>query len=315
VQQLDAMYPQLRTEERARAATSTIETPVEQLDLATVITLSQAVAGEIFLDRLIDRLLRTALSQAGAERCLLILLHAGHARIEAEAATRGDSIVVRVSDQPATAELVPESVLHQVLHTREHLVIDDAAGHAPYGDDPYFRKHQVRSVLCLPLINQLKLTGVLYFENSLTAGAFAPRRYAVLSLVASQAAIALENARLYRDLQQREAKIQRLVDANVIGIFIWSTGVVIEANDIFLHMLGFGAPISWRAEFGGGIKRHRNGTAVRNAQRKSWREPAGVNHSKRSISARTAAEYPYWSVPPCSRNTKASAPGSPLCSI
>jgi PAS domain S-box-containing protein len=89
------------------------------------------------------------------------------------------------------------------------------------------------------MINQGKLSGVLYFENSLTAGVFAPRRSAILGLITSQAAIALENARLYRDLQQREAKIQRLVDANVIGIFIWSSGVVIEANDTFLRMLGF----------------------------------------------------------------------------
>jgi len=222
-----------------RSPTSTIETPVEQLDLATVIKLSQALSSDIFLDRLIDRLLRTALSHAGADRCLLVLLHAEEARIEAEAATLGDSITVQLSDQPATADLIPESVLQHVLHTREQLIIDDAAIDRPHGDDPYFRTHQVRSVLCLPLINQLKLTGVLYFENSLTAGAFVPRRCAVLSLVASQAAIALENARLYRDLQQREAKILRLVDANIIGIFIWSAGVVIEANDTFLRMLGF----------------------------------------------------------------------------
>jgi PAS domain S-box-containing protein len=239
VRQLDELYPQLIHQDPPRSAMSTIETPVEQLDLATVIQLSQAVSSEIFLDRLIDRLVSTALSQAGAERGLLILLHEAEPRIEAEAATQGDAIAVQLGDRPATADLVPHSVLYHVLHTHENVILDDAAVDLPFADDPYFRRRQVRSVLCLPLISQVKLSGVLYFENSLTARAFAPRRAAVLGLIASQAAVALENARLYRDLEQREAKILRLVDANIIGIFFWRSGVVIEANDTFLRMLGF----------------------------------------------------------------------------
>jgi PAS domain S-box-containing protein len=90
------------------------------------------------------------------------------------------------------------------------------------------------------LITQTKLIGVLYLENNLTARVFAPARIAVLKLLASQAAIALENARLYRDLAQREAKIRRLVDANIIGIFISRRdGDIVEANDAFLEMVGY----------------------------------------------------------------------------
>jgi PAS domain S-box-containing protein len=89
------------------------------------------------------------------------------------------------------------------------------------------------------LFTQAKLIGVLYLENSLTPRVFAPARSAVLKLLASQAAIALENARLYRDLEQREAKIRRLVDANIIGIYLWELeGRIIEANDTFLRMVG-----------------------------------------------------------------------------
>jgi PAS domain S-box-containing protein len=88
------------------------------------------------------------------------------------------------------------------------------------------------------MITQAKLIGVLYLENNLAPGVFAPARIAVLKLLASQAAIALENARLYRDLEQREAKIRRLVDANIIGIFLWDIeGRIIEANDTFLRMV------------------------------------------------------------------------------
>ena len=90
------------------------------------------------------------------------------------------------------------------------------------------------------MLNQAKLIGVLYLENNLTPGVFTPARIAVLKLLASQAAISLENTRLYRDLAQREAKIRRLVDANIIGIFIFDAdGRIIEANDAFLHIVGY----------------------------------------------------------------------------
>src|ERR1700743_1549177 len=95
-------------------------------------------------------------------------------------------------------------------------------------------------ILGLPLINQGRLNGVLYLENNLTARVFLPARITVLKLLASQAAISLENSRLYRDLQAREAKIRRLVDANVVGIFIADfDGRILEANDAFLRMVEY----------------------------------------------------------------------------
>ena len=87
-----------------------------------------------------------------------------------------------------------------------------------------FSSH-ARSILCLPLINQAKLIGVLYLENNLTPDVFTPDRIAVLKVLASQAAISLENSRLYRDLADREGKIRRLVDANIIGIIIGTAKV------------------------------------------------------------------------------------------
>jgi PAS domain S-box-containing protein len=240
VRQLDGMYAYLGEEEPAPVSTSTIGAPVGHLDLATVIKVSQAISSEIVLETLIDSLMRTAIEQAGAERGLLILLRGTVPRIEAEATTGGDTVVVRLRDQPARAEVLPESVLHYVLRTRESVILDDAAAQPQFGEDPYFRRGQARSVLCLPLITQAKLIGVLYLENSLTPRVFAPARSAVLKLLASQAAIALENTRLYNDLQEREARIRRLVDANIIGIMMWSVGGrIIEANEAFLDMLGY----------------------------------------------------------------------------
>jgi PAS domain S-box-containing protein len=94
--------------------------------------------------------------------------------------------------------------------------------------------------LCLPLVNQTKLIGILYLENNLTPYVFTPGRVTVLKVLASQAGISLENSRLYRDLEDREGKIRRLVDANILGIFIWNLeGAMVEANEALLRMLQY----------------------------------------------------------------------------
>jgi PAS domain S-box-containing protein len=240
VRQLDMIHPRLRTEEPAPASTSTITAPVEHLDLATVIKVSQAVSGEIVLEKLLDTLMRTAMAQAGAERVLLILPRGAAQRIAAKATTSGDTVTVDLRDEAVAETVLPESVLHYVLRTRESVILDDAATQSPFAADPYIRQRQARSVLCLPLLNQAKLIGVLYLENNLAPRVFAPVRLAVLKLLASQAAISLENTRLYRDLAEREAKIRRLVEANIIGIFIFDfEDRIVEANDAFLQMVGY----------------------------------------------------------------------------
>jgi PAS domain S-box-containing protein len=239
VRQLDQLYPQLREAGPFSRPTGTIETPVEHLDLTTMIKVSQAVSSEIVLERLLDTLMCTAIEQAGAQRGLLIVPRGEEQRIAAEATTPGDTVKVLLREEPVTAAALPESILHYVLRTRQAVLLDDAAAENPFAADPYLHLHQARSILCLPLINQSKLIGVLYLENNLAPHVFTPARLAVLKLLASQAAISLENTRLYRDVVEREAKIRRLVDANIIGIFIWeSEGQIFEANDAFLHMVG-----------------------------------------------------------------------------
>jgi PAS domain S-box-containing protein len=169
--------------------------------------------------------------------CLFFRAGAGP-RIAAEATT-GDTIVVQLRDEPLTATPLPESVVHYVLRVRESVILDDATT-SPFAADPYIDQGQARSLLCMPLLNQGQLIGVLYLENNLTPRVFAPARIAVLKLIAAQAAISLENARLYRDVAEREAKIRRLVDSNIVGIFIWELeGRIIEANDAFLRTVGY----------------------------------------------------------------------------
>src|SRR6202040_4293875 len=102
------------------------------------------------------------------------------------------------------AEL-PESVLHTVIRTRESVILDDALAQNPFSRDQYLCQNRARSVLCLPLVKQAKLIGVLYLENNLASHVFTPARISVLKLLASQAAISLENAKLYSDLRQENS--------------------------------------------------------------------------------------------------------------
>ncbi|MEA2958826.1 MAG: hypothetical protein QOJ58_4370, partial [Alphaproteobacteria bacterium] len=218
VRQLDQLYPHLRVP----SPTSTIGAPVEHLDLASVIKVSQAVSGEIVLEKLIDTLMRTAIEHAGAERGLLILPRGVEQRIEAEATTSGDTVIVRLRDVSAAGAALPESIVHYVVRTRESVILDDASAQNSFSADTYIRQHRARSVLCLPLINQARLIGVLYLENNLTPHVFNPTRIAVLELLASQAAISLENASLYSDLQRSEAFLAQGQTLSHTGSFGWS---------------------------------------------------------------------------------------------
>ncbi|SHH12025.1 trifunctional serine/threonine-protein kinase/ATP-binding protein/sensor histidine kinase [Bradyrhizobium erythrophlei] len=238
--QLEQLHPHLRDAAIAASPTTTIGAPVEQLDVGTVLKAAQAVSGEIVLGKLIETLLRIAVEHAGAERGLLILFPGDEARIVAEATTgRGQVEVTLRQTAPSPAEL-PESVLHTVIRTRESVILEDASAQNPFSADEYLRQKHARSVLCLPLVKQSKLIGVLYLENNLASHVFTPARISVLELLASQAAISLENARLYSDLREREARIRRLVDSNIIGVMIWDfQGRIVEANQTILDMFGY----------------------------------------------------------------------------
>lgn len=217
-----------------------IPAPVEQLDLATVVRVLEAVSGEIVLERLIDTLMRMAIEHAGAGRGVLVFPKGDDLQIEAEAAIAAGAIVVALKSEPVTGAALSESILRHVARTQESVILDDAATPGSFGADAYIRERGVRSILCLPLVKQARLGGILYLENSLVPHAFTPARIAILKLLAAQAAISLETIHLYSDVKERETNIRRLVDANIIGIIIWKAdGAITEANDAFLAMVGY----------------------------------------------------------------------------
>jgi PAS domain S-box-containing protein len=240
VRQFEQLYPRLRDVPVPASPTATIGAPVDRLDVGTVLKAAQAVSGEIVLSDLIKLLLRIAVEHAGAGRGLLILFLADEPRISAEATTGHGQVEVTLRQTAASPAELPESVLHTVIRARESVILDDALAQNPFSADEYISQKRARSVLCLPLVKQSKLIGVLYLENKLASHVFTPSRISVLELLASQAAISLENARLYYDLQEREARIRRLVDSNIVGIVFWDVqGRIIDANQAFLDIVGY----------------------------------------------------------------------------
>ena len=240
VRQLELANPHLIDDRPGDAATSTIVAPAGHLDLATVIRVSEAVSTEIILENLIDTLMRAAIEHAGAVRGLLIVPNGDNYKLAAEATTRNAAVDVVLHPDGAPLTDLPASVLRYVLLTKESVLLNDAPAENAFSSDEYIAAHHPRSILCLPILKQARLLGVLYLENSLTAHAFTPGRVAILKLLASEAASSMENARLYHELAEREGRIRRLVDANIIGIVISDVdGAIHEANDAFLRMIGY----------------------------------------------------------------------------
>ena len=207
VKQLDRLYPQLAAQQ-AQAASGA--PAVQQLDVAAAVKASQAVSGEIELRKLIETLMTIALENAGADRGLLIVPEGSNARVEVEAQAKGTGIEVRLSRSAIEKAGYPEALVNYVIRTQKSVIVDDAARLDPAFEDAYLRGGHARSVFCLPLLRQGKLGGVLYLENTQATCAFTPDRIAILELLAAQAAISLENARLYGDLKESEAKYRRL---------------------------------------------------------------------------------------------------------
>ena len=240
VRQLDQLYPQLRKEEPARGTTSAIVVPVELLDRATVTKVLQAVAGEMVLEKLIEKIMRAAIEHAGAERGLLILPRGDELQLKAEATINGNDVTVHLRDASESEAVFPESVVRYVARTRKDVILDDATVENPFSADAYILQNRARSITCLPLVNQGRLNAIIYLENSLTGRVLSSDRITVLKVLASQAAISLENTRLYRDLENREAKIRRLVDANILGITTWNVeGAIVASNEAFLRMVQY----------------------------------------------------------------------------
>jgi predicted ATPase/serine phosphatase RsbU (regulator of sigma subunit)/tRNA A-37 threonylcarbamoyl transferase component Bud32 len=219
VKDLERRYPQLLTatgtgiQDTKNTTRLTTTGSRYSLDIATVVKASQAISGEIVLDRLLSSLMNILIENAGAQKGYLILASQGELLIEAEGSIDGDRITVLQSIP--IDNRVPSAILNYVVRTQESIVLNDAASEGQFTNDSYIKEHQSKSILCVPLINQAQLISIVYLENNLTAGAFTPEHLEVVKILSSQAAISIENAQLYQTLEDKvKQRTAQLAQAN-----------------------------------------------------------------------------------------------------
>jgi len=214
VEQLKKQYADLRHRPHASGSTSSDSTRTSvagSLDMDSVLKASNALAGEIVLERLLGAVISIILENAGADRGALFLNTDENMLLQAVAEPEGTQVL---QGKPlASCEKLPLSVLRYSARTREMVLEDDAANEGQFTEDLDIKARQVHSLLCLPLIHQGRLVGLLYTENSRVTAAFTDDRAEVLSLLSAQAATSLDNAQLYATLEQkveqRTAQLQR----------------------------------------------------------------------------------------------------------
>jgi len=184
-------------------STSTSSSAEAHFDVNTAVRAAQALSSELDPRRVIGRLMELTLENAGAQRGSLLLSEGEALSIVARLSVAGGRIETELSEPLAQSSDVPVMVVQYAARTCEPVVIADAQSEARFAGDPYLASRAPRSLLALPLTHRGHLVGVLYLEHSDVPSAFPPGRVEFLSVLASQAAIAVENAMLYRSLEAR----------------------------------------------------------------------------------------------------------------
>ncbi|MBD2009503.1 trifunctional serine/threonine-protein kinase/ATP-binding protein/sensor histidine kinase [Microcoleus vaginatus ZQ-A3] len=213
----------------------------ETLDFAAILKASQTLSSEIKLEKLLAGLMSVVMENAGAKKAVLLLLKDGNLAIEAVASFNQD--VISISVPLSARDEFPPAVVNYVKRTWKTVVLDNAAVQNDFIADQYLMQKKPKSVLCAPILNQGKLIGLLYLENNLTIGAFTEDRTDVIQLLCAQAAISIENARLYQqsqayaqelerslvDLQQAQLQIVQSEKMSALGNLV--TGIAHEINN------------------------------------------------------------------------------------
>jgi signal transduction histidine kinase len=180
-----------------------------ELDFTTIMKASQTLSGEIFLNKLMDKLMRIVIENAGAERGFLILKDKEELFIEAEGSVDSQQTKLLQSVRLEDSNFVSQVIVNYVERTQKDVVINDALHEGLFTSDPYVLENKPKSILCIPIIKQSILLGILYLENNLTANVFTADRIQILKLLASQAAISLENAKLYNEMRELNLALEQ----------------------------------------------------------------------------------------------------------
>ncbi|GAA3935384.1 AAA family ATPase [Litoribacillus peritrichatus] len=212
VDRLIKRYPELAllgdSAPQSNSPSSIIREEQEQLDLMSLTRGSQAISSEVQLDQLITALLKQLIQSAGAERAILLFEEYDQLHIQGIVDVQQNEQVTVLSDQalPPDSDSMAETVIRFVERSKTCEVLNDAVNDGNFTQDTYIIKTRMKSLLCMPILNQGKLLGILYLENNLVTGAFTQQHQDVLQILASQAAISIVNARLYAQLEDKVAE-------------------------------------------------------------------------------------------------------------
>ncbi|MBD2041890.1 AAA family ATPase [Microcoleus sp. FACHB-672] len=219
IKDLETRYPQLLT--TTQSGIQAVKTSVSvtttgttsNLDIATALKASQAISGEIILDKLLSSLMKILMENAGAQKGYLVLPSQGNLLVEASGSISNEQVTVLQSIPLETCGGLSEAIINYVARTKESVVLDDAAQEGQFTKESYIQNNQIKSILCVPLINQGQLISIVYLENNLTAGAFTPERVELLQLLSGQAAISIQNSKLYTEVRENESRLAQLNQA------------------------------------------------------------------------------------------------------
>ncbi|MDF5738881.1 MULTISPECIES: AAA family ATPase [unclassified Nostoc] len=225
VKALELEYPQFLMDINNRKENQSINTTEstggtnpQVLDLMTVTKASQVLASEIKLDQLLAKLMKAVIENGGAQKGFLILEKDRKWAIAAESTVDSDDVTLVRSlpidsvDGDRQTPILPVAIINYVGRTQENVVLNNATEEEQFIRDPYIVATQPKSILCTPLLNQGKLSGILYLENNLTTDAFTSDRIEVLRILSAQAAISIENARLYGQLEDSNRNLELRVE-------------------------------------------------------------------------------------------------------
>jgi PAS domain S-box-containing protein len=242
VRNLQGLFPEITREPQSESNSSFLYSGDKNiLDIETVMKASQVLAGEIVLENLLERLMQVALVNAGGHKASLVLSTDEKLTVEITTWVDDGNVEYRFESIPLErASDLPISVIQYVARTLEDLVLNNAVSEDIFTQDDYIQREQPKSILCIPISSQSHLTGILYLENLHSTHAFTPDRISVLKLLASQAAIAIENSRLYQQLNDSRNRYLSLYQNAVEGIFeVDGEGHVTNINPAAATMLGY----------------------------------------------------------------------------
>jgi len=243
---LEKKYPDLLMNEqldRTISPQAQLYQPIqsnENIDLSAIIKMSQALSEEIVFQNLVNKLMKTVITHACAKKGILILQSENEWVIEAEMNPDTSNDVQIYSKSVTLSPSLSLAIVNYVTRTHETIVLSDAINDIRFMHDHYIMSNAPRSVMCIPIIRKKELIGLLYLENNETSGIFTHRHVSTLELLAAQAAVSLENSRLYDALKQSEYQYRSLVENAIEGIFRLSAeGKFIRVNPAMLAILGF----------------------------------------------------------------------------